>query len=108
MGAVLVYITCQDRDEAMRIARTLVEERLAACANVHGAIDSFYWWEGKVQSGAEVALVAKTRSELADALTARVKKLHSYTVPCVVTLDIEGGNPDFLDWIEGETTPQAK
>ena len=108
MGAVLVYITCQDRDEARRIGRALVEERLAACANVHGAIDSFYWWEGKVQSGAEVALIAKTRSELADALAARVKKLHSYTVPCVVTVEIAGGNPDFLDWIERETKMPAK
>jgi periplasmic divalent cation tolerance protein len=108
MSAVLVYITCQDRDEATRIARALVEERLAACANVHGAIDSFYWWEGKVQSGAEVALIAKTRAELTDALTARVKKLHSYSVPCVVALDIEGGNRDFLDWIERETETPIK
>jgi periplasmic divalent cation tolerance protein len=103
MSAVLIYVTCQDRDEAMRIGAAVVNERLAACANVHGAIDSFYWWEGKVQQGAEVALILKTKAGLAERLAARVKELHSYTVPCVVALEIAGGNPDFIDWIERET-----
>jgi periplasmic divalent cation tolerance protein len=103
MSAVMVYVTCQDRDEAMRIGAAVVGERLAACANVHGAIDSFYWWEGKVQQGAEVALILKTKAGLVERLTARVKALHSYALPCVVAIELTGGNRDFLDWIERET-----
>ena len=108
VSQALVYITCRDRDEALRIGKALVEERLAACANVHGAIDSFYWWEGKLETGSEVALIAKTRADLVEALTARVKALHSYSVPCVVALELTGGNPDFLRWIDAETRTRAK
>lgn len=104
MPQVMVYMTAADAAEAARIGRALVERRLAACANVLGPIRSFYWWDGKVQDDAEVALVAKTRAELVPALTAAVKELHSYQVPCVVALPVADGNPDFLAWIEAETS----
>ena len=107
MSAVWLYLTAAERGEAEAIARTLVEERLAACANVLGDIRSFYWWEGEVQDEPEVAFVAKTRPELVDAVVARVKEMHSYSCPCVVALPIAGGNPDFLAWIEAETRPAA-
>jgi periplasmic divalent cation tolerance protein len=103
MPARLIYITFPSREEALRIGRVLVEERLAACANVHSAMTSLYWWEGRVQEDGEVAMVAKTRGELVDRLTARVRELHSYGCPCVVAVDIAGGNPAFLDWIAAET-----
>lgn len=99
----MVYITAANRDEALRIARALVEERLAACANVYEGVTSFYWWEGKVQQEGEASLVAKTRADLIDALTARVRELHSYTLPCVVAWPLAAGNPPFLDWIAEET-----
>jgi periplasmic divalent cation tolerance protein len=103
MPVVLVYMTAANADEAARIGRALVERRLAACANILGPIRSFYWWDGKVQDDAEVAFVAKTRAELVPELTAAVKAMHSYSVPCVAALPIADGNPDFLAWIEAET-----
>lgn len=98
-----IYVTCADTQQAENIARALVGERLAACANVLGAIRSFYWWNGQVQEGGEVALVLKTRRELVSAATQRIKALHSYECPCVVALDITDGNAEFLDWIVRET-----
>lgn len=98
-----LYVTCATADEAETLARTLVGERFVACANVLGAMQSFYWWNGEVQSGNEVALVLKTRQSLVDAATQRIKALHSYDCPCVVALDITGGNADFLKWIAHET-----
>lgn len=103
MSQKLIYITAGSEDEAATIARTLVAERLAACANVFPPIRSFYWWEGKVQDDAEVVLIAKTRAALVPRLIERVKALHSYDCPCVVALPIEAGNPEFLAWIDGET-----
>lgn len=100
---VLVYITCKDADEARTIGRAIVDERLAACANIIDGMNSFYWWDGAVQSEREAVLIVKTKESLVPELTARVKALHSYKVPCVVALPIVGGNQDFLDWIELET-----
>lgn len=99
----LIYVTAPNREAAMALARTLVGERLAACANVLGPITSMYWWDGKLNEDDEVALVLKTRAELVDALTARVRALHPYDCPCVVALPIDGGNPAFLAWIAAET-----
>jgi periplasmic divalent cation tolerance protein len=98
-----IYITCADGAEAEKIARALVSERLAACANILPGVRSVYRWKGKIEEAAEVAIIAKTRAGLVDALTERVKALHSYEVPCVVALPITGGNRDFLGWIEEET-----
>jgi periplasmic divalent cation tolerance protein len=99
----LLYITAASMDEAERLGKGLVEARLCACANILGPIKSFYWWQGKLEEGAEVGLIAKTRADLVDAATDWVKANHSYTVPCVVSLPIEGGNPDFLRWVGEET-----
>ena len=68
-----------------------------------GDIRAFYWWEGKVQDELETGFVLKTREELVDRLVARVKEMHSYSCPCIVALPIQGGNPDYLAWIEAET-----
>lgn len=98
-----IYVTAGSRDEALEIGRTLVQERLAACANVIPSITSVYWWEDAVQEDTEAALVLKTRQALLDKVTARVRELHSYDCPCVVALPITGGNRAFLDWIDRET-----
>ncbi|MGE5476142.1 MAG: divalent-cation tolerance protein CutA [Bacteroidales bacterium] len=105
--ARLIYITAPNRDEALKLAQVLVQERLAACANVLGPITSVYWWDGKLNQDGEEALLLKTRADLVDALTARVRELHSYDCPCVVALPITGGNPAFLEWIASETRAQA-
>ncbi len=99
----LVYMTAASRDEAKKIGRALVEERLAACANIIDGMDSVYWWQGKLTEDRETVLIAKTRAELVPALTERVKALHSYTLPCVVALPLVGGNPAYMGWLEAET-----
>jgi len=107
MSAFLVYVTTGDSIEAKRIGRDVVAARLAACANVHDAVSSFYWWEGAVQEDNEAVLILKTTAGLVDALTAKIVALHEFDCPCVVALPIEGGNPAFLDWIAAETREAA-
>ncbi len=103
MECFWIYVTAADGEEAGRLARQIVGERLAACANVLGAIRSVYWWEGRLCDGEEVALVFKTTSDRRDPLVERLGQLHSYECPCIVCLPVAGGSQDFLDWIEGET-----
>lgn len=103
MTATMIYVTTSSPEEARRIGRTLVETRLAACANVLPGATSVYWWEGAVQEAGEAVLIAKTRPDLVGEVVAKVKEMHSYTCPCVVSLPIAEGNPDFLDWIVKET-----
>ena len=103
-----VYITAASPDQARAMGRILVTERLAACANVFDNMSSCYWWEGKVGEAREAVLIAKTRSDLVPAVISRVKALHSYSVPCVVALRVDKGNPDFLRWIARETVPKTR
>ncbi len=97
-----IYITTGSEDEARRIGRTLVEEKLAACVNIF-PIESIYRWQGNIEEEGEVAMFVKTRGELVDQVIDRVKELHSYEVPCIVSLPIAKGNPDYLKWIEEST-----
>lgn len=103
-----LYVTAASREEAFAIGRALVEDRLAACANVMPGMTSLYWWDGKIEEGSEVVLILKTRANLTDRATARIRALHSYSCPCVVVLPIEGGNPDYLDWLRQETAEPAR
>ncbi len=103
MAYCLVYMTTETVEEARALGRALVEARLAACANVVPGMIPIFWWDGEVQEGSEAVLIAKTRRDLLDDLTAFVKAEHGYDCPCVVALPIEAGNPDFLDWIGTET-----
>ena len=98
----ILYITAGSHEEAVAVGRALVEDRLAACANVLPPITSLFWWNGAVQEEGEFALIVKTRRDKVDDIVARVNVLHSYDCPCVVALPIAGGNPDFLDWIVKE------
>ncbi|MCE2509880.1 MAG: divalent-cation tolerance protein CutA [Alphaproteobacteria bacterium] len=98
-----LYITAASTEEAAGLARTLVEERLVACANVIAPVRSFYRWEGEVKDEGEAVLIAKTQGSQVDAVIRRVKEMHSYTCPCVVAWPLTAGNPDFLDWIAKET-----
>lgn len=100
---VIAYITAGSRDEALAIGRTLVEERLAACANLLDGMTSIYRWEGAVEEATEAVLLAKTRRGLFDRLVARVRELHSYDIPCVVELPVGRGNPAYLEWLRAET-----
>ena len=101
--ARMLYITCGSREEAIKIARTVVEERLAACANIIDPMRSVYWWDGSVNEDDETVLILKTTAERAGELSERVKALHSYDVPCVVEIPLGGGNAAYFDWIAAET-----
>jgi periplasmic divalent cation tolerance protein len=101
---VFVYMTTGSLEEARMIGRRLVEARLAACANIVPGMESIYHWQGGVEAAQETVLIAKTRAVLVDQLTAKVRELHSYDCPCVVTLPITGGNPAYLRWLGSETT----
>lgn len=105
MSQVLIYVTAEDKAEALKIARAVVGERLAACANVLEGMTAVFRWDDAVQEGRETVLILKTRADLAEALRARVEALHGYDTPCVVALPIVAGNPDFLAWIDAETAP---
>ena len=103
IDARFVYVTAKDRAEAIAIGRILVNERLAACANVIDGVASIYRWEGAVHEDTEAILVMKSRVDLVEALAERVRALHSYDCPCIVSLPIDDGNLDYLDWIAAET-----
>ncbi len=108
MSERFVYMTMASADQARKIGRALVEERLAACVNILAPMQSIYRWEGKIIEDNEAVLIAKSRDVLVERLTARVKELHSYSVPCVVALPIVQGNPDYLRWIGAETSAPAR
>jgi periplasmic divalent cation tolerance protein len=97
------WVMCASVEEADAIARVVVGERLAACANRLAPATSLYWWKGRLEQGGEVPLVLKTRAGLVEALIARITALHSYDCPCVVVLPILAGHAPYLAWIEDET-----
>jgi len=103
MNFHIVYITASSREEAEKISRVLLEERLIACANIFDPVTSLYWWKGEIRKNAEALLIAKTKESLVDQLIERVKALHSYECPCIVSFPLVKGNPDFLKWISEET-----
>lgn len=105
MSAYVVYVMASSRDEALTIGRTVVGERLAACANVLGGIRSIYWWEGSVVGDDEALLILKSRELLLADLIARIRALHSYEIPCITAWPIRAGNPDYLAWISATTAP---
>ena len=104
---VLVLTTAPDDDRAEAWARTLVEERLAACVNVHGAMTSFYRWKGIVERDAERQIVIKTTRDRVAALKARVLQLHSYELPEFVVVAVEDGSDDYVRWVADQTAGGA-
>ena len=104
MKVNLVYITVKDKAEARKIGGELVESKLAACVNIIDNMNSMYVWEGKLQDDKEVILIAKTTEARVPQLVEKVKAVHSYDCPCIVSLAITGGNREFLDWVASEVT----
>ena len=99
---IVVFITAGDSEEAGRIARGLLEQRLAACVNIVGGVDSRYWWRGQLDEAKESLLIVKTKGRLLPEVTASVKKLHSYEVPEIIALPVIGGSDEYLDWLDRE------
>jgi periplasmic divalent cation tolerance protein len=102
---VIVLTTAPNDERAETWARTLVEERLAACVNIHGPMRSFYRWKGVVEHDDERQVVIKTTRERVAAVRARLRELHSYEVPEFVVLTVEDGSDDYLKWVIEQTGP---
>jgi periplasmic divalent cation tolerance protein len=107
MNEIIVFMTASNEDEAAKIARALVEARIAGCVNIINNVRSIYRWQGKIEDEKEVFMVAKTRQELFQTLIKRVKELHSYTVPEVIAIPIVEGSADYLQWLEEVTGSAA-
>lgn len=103
MEVSVMFVTVGKAEEADRIARTLVGEKLVACVNVVPGIQSIYWWKGEVCEDAELLLIMKTRTALVGAVRDRVKELHSYEVPEIIALPIAQGLPAYLEWVAAST-----
>lgn len=97
--AIVVLVTAPTAEKAAELARTLVEEGLAACGNIVPGLRSIYRWEGKLCDDAEVLLVLKTAQRLFEPLRVRVTQLHPYTTPEVIALPVVAGHAPYLEWI---------
>lgn len=107
MEPIIVLVIASNLEEAARLARALVEQRLAACVNMISGLRSTYWWQGRVEDADEVLLVAKTARHLLPAATRLVQSLHSYAIPEVLALPIVGGSVPYLEWLAKEVRAEA-
>lgn len=98
-----VLVTVPNKKLAQKLALGLVEAKLAACVNIVPAVESVYWWEGKIERAQELLLVAKTRSSLVPEVATYVRQHHTYAVPEVVALPVAGGSAQYLDWVGANT-----
>ncbi len=97
---ILMYITCKDKQEAEKIAKQLLEKRLAACA-VNFPADSSYWWNEKIENSQEQILLLKTKDEKFEQIKREIKNLHSYEIPCILKFNVEA-NKEYNDWLDKE------
>ncbi|TFG23153.1 MAG: divalent-cation tolerance protein CutA [Promethearchaeota archaeon] len=104
MRFYLFLVTVPNIEEAQRIAKILVEEKLAACVNIVRNIISWYHWKGKVENDEEQLLIIKTSEVKADLIIKKINEIHSYEVPECIGLPIEKGSGPYLDWIKENTT----
>ena len=103
---IVVLITIDSEDEAVKIAKALLEENLIACANIIGKIRSLYKWKGEVCDDPEVLIICKSQRHLFSRLSEKVKALHSYDVPEIIAMPLVEGWAPYLQWIEEETQPE--
>ena len=105
MPAILVLTTMpNDEPKTAELARALIDERLAACVNVHGPMTSTYRWRGRIEVDAERQVVIKTTRDRLDALRKRIHELHPYELPEFLVLDVASGSDAYLDWVKAQTT----
>ncbi|MHA2273488.1 MAG: divalent-cation tolerance protein CutA [Candidatus Hodarchaeales archaeon] len=107
MDYLVVLVTCPE-DLSKEIARKIVGERLAACANIVREVESVYWWEGRLEEGKESVLILKTQKALFDALQEFVQSIHPYDNPEIIALPITQGAPMYLEWLRQETQKTIK
>ena len=100
----LVYITCKDEKEAVKLSKYLLEKRLIACSNLF-PIRSMYWWKGKIQDEKEYVILAKTLGKNYNKIKEEVSKIHSYDIPCILKIDAEA-NESYGRWVKKEANQQ--
>ncbi|MGC8603068.1 MAG: divalent-cation tolerance protein CutA [Desulfomonilaceae bacterium] len=100
---VVCFITTDCSENAVNIASILVQEKIAACVNIINGLRSIYWWKGKVCDEKETLMIVKTRASLFEKLKIRVKELHPYELPEIISIDISNGLPEYLSWINEST-----
>ncbi len=99
---IVVLSNCGSEEEARRVARALVEARVAACVNIVPGIQSVYHWQGAIQEDSEWMLVIKSTRPMFDSLAAELRKIHSYQVPEVLAIPVIAGDQNYLDWMDRE------
>ena len=104
---IVVFSACSTLDEARRIARKLIEERLASCVNLTPGVRSLYRWKGEIEEADECLLVIKSSRDLFDRLRLELEKAHTYEVPEVVAVPILAGSPNYLNWLDSELKPSG-
>ncbi len=97
---IVVLITTGSREQANKIADSLISKRKAACVNVVPQVDSLFWWKGKIDSAHEALLLVKTKASLFPEIVTLVKEIHSYEVPEIIALPIVAGSEDYLNWLD--------
>ncbi len=101
---IVVLSTCESAEQAEKLARALVEQRLAACVNIIPGMRSVYRWKGAIEDTGEFLLLIKSRRDLFDQMRLEIEKQHSYEVPEVIALPIVEGAENYLEWLRVETT----
>jgi periplasmic divalent cation tolerance protein len=102
MKISLIYVPCSNKQEATKIAKTLVVANLAACVNIIDPISSIYKWEGKVEESTETLIFIKTKKSLVKKVREKIIALHSYEIPCISEIELNSINQPFVDWVAGQ------
>jgi len=105
MSYIVVIVTTSNKEEAVKIVRNLLKERLIACANIVGPISSLFWWQSKIDEANEFLVFMKSHKSLFERLSERVREIHSYDVPEIIALPIIEGSPPYLDWLKASLQP---
>lgn len=103
-SAIIAFVTAPAFDKASEIAHTLVAGKLAACATIIPRVKSIYWWEGKICQDEEALILVKTEKALFPDVMNRIKSIHNYEVPEIISVSVTGGLPAYLEWIKSTTT----
>lgn len=107
-NAILVLTTTAAQEDARQIARTLLQQKLAACVHIRGPIESSYWWQGQLEFAAEWQCIVKTRRDLYTKVEQAILAVHPYQTPEIVAIDIVAGSEAYLRWLNEEVQPEDK
>ena len=102
---IVILSTCESEERAAQIARRLVDQRLAACVNIHPKVRSIYRWKDAIEDASEWMLVIKSRRDLVPSIRTEIEKIHSYEVPEMIALAVVDGSESYLEWLDRELVP---